>query len=1271
MQSGQNVLAVAATDGGVGLPEEQRLAALKRFGVLDTPPEAAFDELTALAAHLCGAPMALVSLVDERRQWFKARLGMDLCETTREVSFCAHALSGPEPLVVEDATMDVRFSGNPLVTGEPHLRFYAGVPLVVAGGHVLGTLCVLDVVPRGISELQLQHLQMLARQVVSQLELRRQAEGLAAEVAARQLAEATYRSSQRVLESVLSHTDVVMYAKDLDGRFILANPALLQLLPDASEVLGATDYDLFPAIAADQFRIHDRVVAATCESDTFAEQLLHPDGTIHGYQSTKFPLYNDQGRVYAVAGVSTDVTELSVGREAHAEAEQRWKSLVESSPTGVAVIAADGRMVYANPQALGLYGVTEGELLGHSALDFITEDERDAFTTTVLGVIGGEIPPSAIKRWRLQQPSGRLTPVELGAAAITYAGEPALQVEIRDMSDQDAAEAALRESERRFRTLFAASPVGSAELLPDGRIVSVNPQLCLMLGYAADELVGQHASILRIDAIESDHAALRKLIDSDKGSEFTRQQYLRKNGTLVDVLAGVAVMGGHNGDVLGLLCNIVDISMQVAAEAALAEVHRDLAARKAFTDALLDNIDVGIVACDALGNLTVFNPVTKQWHGMDLDEDPSASTDPQQFAQRFHLYDADGAVLPADQVPLLRALNQGSVTAAEMIIAPHDRPATRVLCSGQALIDPNGNTLGAVVAMTDITVMRAANAALQASEHRFRTTFANDPAGLAVITSAGKALQVNPAMARILGQTEDALLDAESVWHLLAEDELDKLHGLVAAALRDGATTVTTEMRLHAKGTGTWVAVSVTDLPDPQHDGCVMLQLEDVTARKGAEERLARQALHDSLTDLPNRQMLIDRISTALARRDRRPSEATIALLFCDLDGFKTINDNHGHTAGDAVLVEISRRLVATMRPTDTVARLGGDEFVMLCENLPDPGLITDIAQRLTQAISAPITWRGLRLRVTASVGIAFATRTSTADELIRNADSAMYRAKRLGKDRYEVFDEDLRARSARRVTVESQLRAALDGGGVEVHYQPIYTLPNKQLVAVEALARLRNPDGTMLPPDTFIPVAEDTGMILALGSQVLSAAASQLACWRGGLAPELRCAVNISPRQAVRPDLVETIREVLAATKLPAEALALELTESALLEAAGSTLSNLHELRELGVDVGIDDFGTGYASLSYLRQLPVTFLKVDRSFVAGMTVNHSDNVIVQTVIRLAHALELSCIIEGIETEEQLQKVIRSGAQAQGYLFSKPVPASAMTMLLTSGLTVT
>ena len=219
-------------------------------------------------------------------------------------------------------------------------------------------------------------------------------------------------------------------------------------------------------------------------------------------------------------------------------------------------------------------------------------------------------------------------------------------------------------------------------------------------------------------------------------------------------------------------------------------------------------------------------------------------------------------------------------------------------------------------------------------------------------------------------------------------------------------------------------------------------------------------------------------------------------------------------------------------------------------------------------------------------------------------------------------------------------------------------------MVAVEALARLRMPNGKLIMPDVFIPVAEDTGIIVPLGAHILTAAASQLARWRHELAPELRCAVNISARQAARPDLINTIREALAATGLPAEAIALELTESALLEAARSTLNKLHELRDLGVDVGIDDFGTGYASLHYLRQLPVTFLKVDRSFVAGMTIDEKDNVIVQTVIRLAHDLDLGCIIEGVETEEQLQKVITSGAQVQGYLFSKPVPADAIAELL-------
>ena len=1245
--------------------EQARLAALSRFEVLDTPPEEAFDALTALAAQLCETPMASVSLVEADRTWFKSRLGLDLSETPREVSFCAHALASPDVLLVPDTTADARFADNPLVTGGPRIGFYAGAPLVTTDGYVLGTLCVLDVVPRMLSERQLGQLGVLAGQVVSLLELRRHTEELATEVAARTVAEATLRDNRRLLDGVLNHTDVVIYAKDLDGRFLLANPALQQLLGQGEqEVLGRSDYDLFPELAADLFRQHDRQIAASGTSQQFAEAVVHSDGTPHEFLSTKFPLRDDTGLVYAVAGVSTDVTALSAGRQASEQSEQRWRALVEASPGAVAVIGGDGRFAYANPQAALLYGVPVPGLVGQLAMDFVPAGaERE--TRRLFGALLQGGPALSGRRWGLRRRDGSQAIVELNAAAVSYLGKPAVQVELRDMTERAAADKALRDSEARFRALFACSAIGIAEALPDGTMVEVNEQLCRLLGYTAQELVGQPASILLADQAQGERQDADLASLETSSGYFVEREYRRQDGRVIPVIVGVGVVRDEAGRVSRVLGSVVDVSARVASEHALREAHDELAARQDFTDAVLDSIEVGIVACDAAGHITVFNDATKAWHGIDLDDHPEDGADPERYADAFDLRDADGQLLTPDQVPLLRALHERVVRDAEMIITPRGLPATRVVCSGRALTSPDGRPMGAMVAMTDITLVREQTMALQSSEQRFRTTFNNDPAGLAVLTPQGRPLQVNPALCRLLGRDEATLLALPDVLQLAVPEDRRALASLRRRALTERGASLTGERRLvRADGAELWTLLTVTELPDAAEGSCLLLQVEDITARRIAEKRLTRQALYDSLTNLPNRAMLLDRVKTALARLARRPGDGALAIMFCDLDGFKAVNDAHGHGAGDALLVEVARRLTHVMRPTDTVARLGGDEFVILCENLTDPNEITRIAGRVEAAISAPIRWLGESLTVTASVGIAFGSGVRTAEELIRHADTAMYRAKQLGKDRYEVFDDDLRTRSTNRVRVEQDLRTALDNGQIEVHYQPIFALPERRIVSVEALARLRLPNGSSLMPGAFIPVAEDTGLIVGLGTWVLRSACQQLGRWRSELAPHLQVAVNLSARQAARPDLCEVVHGALTDAGLPAGALAVELTESVLLEGARSRFGKLGELREAGVDIGIDDFGTVYASLRYLRELPVSFLKVDRSFVAGMTEHEQDAVIVRTVMRLAADLGLGCVVEGIETAAQLDGIGGTGAWAQGYLLGRPTTAEHFTELL-------
>jgi len=977
--------------------ESARVAALHELAVLDTPPEAGSDDLAGLAAQICGMPMALVSLVDTERQWSKARVGCDLVETSRADSFCAHALGSADVLVVPDARLDGRFVDNRLVTAEDGIRAYAGAPLVTPEGHVLGTLCVLDVVPRVLAPEQLAQLQLLARQVVTQLELRCHAASLVAEAASRAAAQAALRDSQRLLDGILAHTDVAVYAKDLTGRFLLTNPAFDQLLgAEPGAVAGRTDHDLFPADVADGFRKHDARVIARGRREVFREEVPHPDGSVHGYLSTKFPLYDDDGAVYALAGVSTDVTELSEARRAHAESEERWRALVEHSPVGVAVIGGDGRFRYANAAALALYGAgVGGDLMGRRALDLVPPTAVPA-TTAAFGEVLAGGPPLLSWRWQLLRLDGRLVTVEVNAASITQDGQAAVQVELRDVTERAEADAALRASEERFRALFTCSPVGTAECLPDGTILSVNPELLRMLGYDDDgELVGCPASRLLADA-EAAIAQERDLEALRGGTTyFAERRYRRRDGSTLPVLVGVGLVRDEEGRPLRLLGSVVDVSDRVAAEEALRVAHEQVEERQAFTEAVLGSIDVGIVACDAEGHLTVFNDATKVWHGMGLESVPTDELLPEQLAETFDLLDADGAPLAPDQVPLLRALRDGVVRDAEMIIHPHGRQETRVLCSGRALRTPSGRSLGAVIAMTDITASRAQTKALQASESRFRTTFTNDPAGLAVLSRGGRPLQVNPALTRLLGRDEDELLRLPDVLALAVPDDRDDLAELCRSALAEEGRTCTTEARLrHPDGRELWVQITVTELPDPSEGSGLLLQVEDIAARRAADERLTRAAQHDSLTDLPNRSMVLARAASALAR-PRGPGDGDVALLFIDLDAFKAINDTFGHAAGDHLLVEVSRRLTLAMRPSDLVARLGGDEFVVLCDDMPHPREADRIARRLERVLAAPMPWEGRRLEVSASVGVAYGSDFASATELVRAADRAMYDVKR------------------------------------------------------------------------------------------------------------------------------------------------------------------------------------------------------------------------------------------------------------------------------------
>ncbi len=441
----------------------------------------------------------------------------------------------------------------------------------------------------------------------------------------------------------------------------------------------------------------------------------------------------------------------------------------------------------------------------------------------------------------------------------------------------------------------------------------------------------------------------------------------------------------------------------------------------------------------------------------------------------------------------------------------------------------------------------------------------------------------------------------------------------------------------------------------------------DITARKRAEETIKHMAYHDSLTDLPNRTLFQDRLTVALAQARRKRRMA--AVMFLDLDRFKVVNDTVGHALGDDLLQGVAERLTGLVREGDTVARVGGDEFTLLLAEVERAEDVVEVAERVLDTLRQPWVLNGHEFRITASIGIAmFPNDGEDADSRLRNADTAMYRAKDQGRDNYELYTPKMNARIAERLALENSLRHGLERGEFLVYYQPQVDIASGRIVGMEALVRWQHPERGLVFPAEFIPMAEETGLIVPLGAWVMRTACAQNKAWQAAGIPPMRVAVNLSARQFQQRNLTEMVDEVLKETGLEARWLQLEITEGVAMQDVESNIAVLRELRQMGVQIAIDDFGTGHSSLSYLSRLPIDVVKIDQSFIQDLTTDPNGAAIARSIIVMAHNLKLRVIAEGVETEEQLEFLKKRRCdEMQGYLFSKPAPAEAFEEMLRRG----
>ncbi|HEY0155832.1 MAG TPA: EAL domain-containing protein [Thermoanaerobaculia bacterium] len=561
----------------------------------------------------------------------------------------------------------------------------------------------------------------------------------------------------------------------------------------------------------------------------------------------------------------------------------------------------------------------------------------------------------------------------------------------------------------------------------------------------------------------------------------------------------------------------------------------------------------------------------------------------------------------------------------------------------------------------DVTARFTAEAALRESEIRYRLLFEQNAAGVCVSRADGVIVDCNDTFAAMLGFARPQLVGSNMAALYANPNEAEEL----TALLRSVGTLNSVEIELRrADRRVLWVLENLALVGDGPA-AVVHATVVDISDRKRAEEQIEFHAYHDVLTHLPNRKLFTDRLRHSLTRAKR--NNKSVAVMFIDVDHFKTINDTLGHTAGDELLLEMARRLRECVRDDDTVARLGGDEFTIILAELRHPEDAVGVAQKILAAVQEPLTIGTMPIVVTASIGIALYPEDGHDPEsLLRNADSAMYRAKEAGRSNVQLCTDEMKKRALERLAVESRLRLAVNDDQLILQYQPQVNLVTGRTIGVEALVRWNDPVRGVVEPASFIPIAEETRLILPLGEWVLRTACRQMKAWQDGGAGPVRIAVNLSARQFQQHDLVEMVRSALHDTQLPASSLDLEITETTAMQNAEATVETLLALRKLGVGISIDDFGMGYSSLNYLKRFPITAVKIDRAFVNDLTTSDGDAAIVTAVIGMARSLRLRVVAEGVETAEQLAFLrTKDCDEAQGYYFARPAdPADITRMLL-------
>ena len=914
---------------------------------------------------------------------------------------------------------------------------------------------------------------------------------------------------------------------------------------------------------------------------------------------------------------------------------------INQAGQGVVVTDSRGNILYVNAAFTSMTGYTPEEAIGRSPRILKSGLQDSAYYQDLWRTI------TAGRNWQGElinrRKDGSVYVEEMTIAPVLNSqGTTVRYIALKkDVTEHRQSEKA----QRLLAAIVASSLNAIIGTTLDGTISSWNGGAEAIYGYAAEEAVGQSISILLPPERSNEKGQiLDGITQGQKLSQFETVR-IAKDGHPVDVSVSMSPIKDAGGKIVGGASITRDIGERRRAERAM----RDHADRfRALFERSLDCFYIH----DFDGNFLDANPATLKRLGYTMEEFLALNS---------------AALLSADQMPkVLRARGELDRTGTQKETAQY-----RLRCKTGEFVDvetkasviPYKNTARAILGMArDITEQKRAEQALRSSEEKFRQLAESIREVFWMMNAAGtEVLYVSPAYEQIWGRTCDDLYSNPMSWlEVIDPEDREKAH-LTFLKQMEGQD-IESEYRIRTPG-GELKWVRDRAFPIRNQTGEIVRVAgiaEDISARKKAEADLAHQARYDHLTGLPNRLLLSDRLEASIGRAGK--SGLMTAVIYVDLDGFKVVNDTLGHESGDTLLLQVAERLQRCVRDMDTLARMGGDEFMIVINDVENDHTVVAIAERLRAALKKPFRVAGQQLSVTASAGVAMYPRDGQDVSTLRcNADAAMYGAKRGGKDRVQLFSPAVRDNVLEHWELEAELRRALDDGSqFFLTYQPIFKVQGAPLTAFEALLRWVHPVLGILSPAKFVPVAEESGLIYRLGAWALKQACRQCRLWQERGFRGVRVAVNASALEFARPEFAGDVLGTLEETGLPAGLLDLEVTETTLLRDMDAAIHKMSLLRARGVRISIDDFGTGYSSLSYLPRLPVDALKIDRSFVAELAENRTSRALVEAMISLAHSIGKRVVVEGVETQQQLEILRSSGCdEVQGFLLGRPAAFSA------------